>query len=412
MKNLSLKQRRRILDKVSRLVEKKHFNPELKVADWRTLVATRSDQILNAADAEQFEREIQSLVSGLRSSHTGFFHKSGRIVPARHAINATFKACEIEGRECWIFQDVHEGGAASVAGLQPGDALLAINGELVKPPVQPVFRMANQAELTVRKRDERVVSVPVATPTPISRKRPIAEPRALSVSKAGSERTGYIKITIFPGAVGIDIAAEIDRAITQIADGDRLIVDLRGNTGGGIGGLRLMSYLTPDKIPVGYSLTRRREQKGFKKENLVRVGKIPSRKIALLWLMLRYGIVDQSICLLTEGLGQQKFHGRVVLLVNEHTASAAEMIAAFVKENRLGTIVGTRTAGRLLSGRAFHVGGGYVLSLPVAAYFTWNGALLEGTGVLPDIDADLKCAALRAGLDTQLQKAVELVESL
>jgi carboxyl-terminal processing protease len=145
-----------------------------------------------------------------------------------------------------------------------------------------------------------------------------------------------------------------------------------GNTGGGIGGLRLMSYLTPDKIPVGYSLTRRREQKGFKRENLVRVGKIPSRKIALLWLMLRYGIVDQSICLLTEGLGQQKFHGRVVLLVNEHTASAAEMIAAFVKENRLGTIVGTRTAGRLLSGRAFHVGGGYVLNLPVAAYFTFG----------------------------------------
>jgi C-terminal processing protease CtpA/Prc len=114
----------------------------------------------------------------------------------------------------------------------------------------------------------------------------------------------------------------------------------------------------------------------------------------------------------TEGLGPQKFQGRVVILVNEHSASAAEMLAAFAQENRLGTIVGTKTAGRLLSGRAFHVGEGYMLGLPVAAYFTWNGALLEGIGVIPEVEAELSCDALRTGSDVQLQQAIEVVERL
>jgi C-terminal processing protease CtpA/Prc len=45
-------------------------------------------------------------------------------------------------------------------------------------------------------------------------------------------------------------------AFAHLKDSTRLIVDLRGNTGGGIGGLRLMSYLAPGKTEVGYSLRR------------------------------------------------------------------------------------------------------------------------------------------------------------
>jgi C-terminal processing protease CtpA/Prc len=62
------------------------------------------------------------------------------------------------------------------------------------------------------------------------------------------------------------------------------------------------------------------------------------------------GDLDKSILVVTEGLGPQKFHSRVAILVNEHTASAGEMLAAFAEENGLATIVGTKTAARLLSG--------------------------------------------------------------
>ena len=76
----------------------------------------------------------------------------------------------------------------------------------------------------------------------------------------------------------------------------------------------------------------------------------------LLWLVARYAFVDKSILVVAEGLGPRRFHGRVVLMVNEHTASAGEMVGAFAEENKLATIVGTRTPGRLLSGGALRSG--------------------------------------------------------
>ena len=113
-----------------------------------------------------------------------------------------------------------------------------------------------------------------------------------------------------------------------------------------------------------------------------------------------------------DGLGARRFHGRVVLLVNEHTASAGEMVSAFAEENKLATIVGTKTPGRLLSGSAYKVGHGYILGLPVAAYLTWQGRMLENNGIVPAIVVDLAREALREGKDTQLDKAVEVVRNL
>src|SRR5437879_4593818 len=180
-------------------------------------------------------------------------------------------------------------------------------------------------------------------------------------------------VAMVPDAVRIDLAKMFDKAIAHLKDSPRLIVDLRGNTGGGIGGLGLMSYLTPGKKEVGYSLTRKRKEKGYAREKLPRFGHIPSHKATLLWLALRYGFIDKSILVVTEGLGPQKFHGRVAILVNEHTASAGEMVAAFAEENSLATIIGAKTAGRLLSGSTLKAGSGYIGRLPAAACRPWQG---------------------------------------
>jgi carboxyl-terminal processing protease len=167
--------------------------------------------------------------------------------------------------------------------------------------------------------------------------------------------------------------------------------------------------LTPDKREVGYSLTRARKEKGYSREDLPRFGRIPSSKATLLWLALRYGFIDKSILVVTEGFGPQRFHGRIVVLVNEHTASAGEMVAAFAEENQLATIVGTKTPGRLLSGSAFKAGFGYIVGLPVAAYLTWQGRLIEGKGVEPSIPVILEPDDLIAGKDAQMQRAIEIV---
>jgi carboxyl-terminal processing protease len=101
-----------------------------------------------------------------------------------------------------------------------------------------------------------------------------------------------------------------------------------------------------------------------------------------------------------------------VLLVNEHTASAGEMVSAFAEEKNLATIVETKTPGRLLSGSAFKVGHGYILGLPVAAYLTWQGRILENNGIVPKFSIELSREGLREGRDTQLDTALQVAKAM
>jgi C-terminal processing protease CtpA/Prc len=409
--NLTLDDRTTIFDKVCRLVRTKHFDPALNGVDWNSLAQSRRDQILGCAEPEMFEKELHRLITELKTSHTGFRHAAMRNIPARHAINATLQRIAVNGTERWMFQDVHRGGPAYAAGIRPGDLLLECGGREIHPPNDLMFSVGESADLLIEKLNGRQEPVHVRLPLPKSQKHPVTAPEAVYAERL-SEEIGLLKVAMFPGAIGIDVAKDIDRGIAALNGCRRLIVDLRGNTGGGIGGLRLMSYLTPGRIEVGYSLTRKRRERGYRREELTRFGRIPSHKATLLWLVARYAFVEKSILVVTEGLGERKFHGRVVLLVNEHTASAGEMVSAFAEENNLSTIVGTKTPGRLLSGSAYKVGHGYILGLPVAAYLTWQGRMLENNGIVPKFCIELSRDALRDGRDTQLETAIEVVKAL
>src|SRR5262249_18006664 len=346
---LQLSDRKKLLDKVTSLVEKKHFNPALHGLNWLQLVESRRERILSAQNDDVFEKEMDDLVRQLKTSHTGFLHRRSRRVPARNAISATFQSWAVDGSERWMFQDVHPGGAAFNAGVQPGDVLLTVGDRKLAPPEQPEFGLGESTSMTVRKRDGTTIRIPLQLPGLESKRVAISTPQPVLFNTLPNG-IAYLKVTMFPGAVGIDVACDIDKAIDFFKNCSKLIIDLRGNTGGGIGGLRLMGYLTPGKREVGYSLTRKRAENGYKKEELTRFGKIPKHKRSLVPLVLRYALAEKSIVVVTEGLGPQPFHGHVVILVNEHTASAGEMVAAFAQENGFAAIVGARTAGRLLSG--------------------------------------------------------------
>jgi C-terminal processing protease CtpA/Prc len=113
------------------------------------------------------------------------------------------------------------------------------------------------------------------------------------------------------------------------------------------------------------------------------------------------------IVLETEGLGHKEFHGNVILLVDRHTASAAEMIVAFARENNLARIVGEETAGKLLSATSVKVGQGFRLALPTGAYYTWKGSVLEGTPIEPDERVEFDWQAAKVRKDTLLEAAIE-----
>jgi carboxyl-terminal processing protease len=409
--NLNADERAEIFDKVFRLVEKRHFDPGMNGMNWCALAQSRRDQILACNEPPVFEKEVQKLVAELKTSHTGFRHANLRNIPARHAVNATLRGIGVNGSERWMFQDVHPGGPAYTAGIRAGDLVLECGGREIRPPEDLTFSVGESASLLLEKLHGGQQNVKVQLPMLKSQKHPVTAPQAVHARRLSYE-IGLLKVAMFPGVIGIDVAKDIDQGIAALDGCTRLVVDLRGNTGGGIGGLRLMSYLTPGKLEVGYSLTRKRRERGYRREELTRFGQIPSHKATLLWLAARYALVEKSILVVTEGLGERKFQGKVVLLVNEHTASAAEMVSAFAEENNLAVIVGTKTPGRLLSSSAFKVGHGYILGLPVAAYLTWQGRMLENNGIIPKFAVELSRDALREGRDSQLETAIEVVKHL
>src|SRR5256885_13839178 len=129
-------------------------------------------------------------------------------------------------------------------------------------------------------------------------------------------------------------------------------------------------------------------------------------------ISIKYNHRYHSMPHVTEGIAPQPFHGRTVVLINEHSHSAAEMVASFAKENHLATLVGTRTAGEVLGGANFKLPGGYVLRMPVAGWYTWQGDCIEGKGVEPDVSIENCPESLAAGVDNQLQKALQVVKTL
>src|SRR5579884_908425 len=414
LSRLSSGQRAAIFDRTAGKVTKYYFDPAYNGTDWPRLAKENRERIIAVEDAEEFELAMHDLVRKLRTSHTGFFHESVRRVPARLAIGATFRKVDHQdGKTAWVVQDVHEGGPADLAGLKPLDVLVGINGGTITPPEQPMFPMGTLAELSVQ-RNSHEVALKANVPTPRTRKQPYSEPKAVTFSKLDGN-IGYLKVSILPGLLGLDVARQIDAAVNVLRDCERLILDLRGHLGGGLGVLRLMSHLTPAKLPIGYTVTRIMAERGYLKEQLRKLDHLPTEKpnpLAILSMALKFGGRDPSVVLVSEGLGRQKWHGRIVILTNEHTVSAGEMVCAFARENSLAKIVGTETAGRLIPGSGFKVGHGYMVIMSKAAYITWGGQRFEGRGIRPDVDVPWSPEAFAAGRDNQLECAMGVVAEI
>jgi C-terminal processing protease CtpA/Prc len=412
---LSTSDRRAILDKVLATLEKRFYKPEKLNGDWRAAVDHHRPLIEAADTADRFEQAMTDLLAELHTSHLGFFHGSARRASSRAALSATYLADETPFGKRWIFQDVHSGGAASNAGISPGDILLIVDDREITPPEHPVFAMGKQTMLEIVGRGDQRRTVAVDVARPKGKKLHFVEPKLVEARHL-ENGLGYLKVAMFPGMVGVEVANEISRSVEGLGKIDSLIIDLRGNTGGGIGALRVMSLLTPGRIPVGFALDRKRVTPNLdaEKQRFRRFHAIPASKKALWLLALQFApamMAKTPIVLETEGLGRKEFHGRVTLLVNRHTASAAEMIVAFARENNLARIVGENTAGKLLSATSVKVGQGFRLALPTGAYYTWNGSVLEGTPIEPDELVEFDWRAARGNKDRQLVYAIEPVSA-
>lgn len=392
--------RRELIETIVTTCERRFYDPHLHGVSVRDVLGREQSRLLRTST---FTTDINELLAGLEAYPIEFGSESERRIGLWKAIKCSF----FRWKGAWIFQDVLIGGHARNAGIRSGAKLLAVDGVEANGHT-PRFQPGESVSVTFQnpgERDETFTFNP-------SEKEDEDKTQYVEHGRL-DDRIGYIRISKFPGILGMAVAREIDSAISDLRNPDVLIVDMRGNLGSvGAGNLRLMSYLTPDRVPVGYSLTRARAEQGYRREELAQFTQIPRFKLLAPLTLLKFKDVDKSITVVTEGLGKKSFHGRVVMLVNEHTISGGEIVAGFASDHKLAVLVGTATAGKLLGWASLSVGHDCFLTLPTVNYVTWEGRTFEKSGVVPDTEVPFSPEEAMRGSDNQLAVAVELARTL
>ena len=96
------------------------------------------------------------------------------------------------------------------------------------------------------------------------------------------------------------------------------------------------------------------------------------------------------------------FTGNLYVLTNGNTASTCEPIVYALKNSKKATIIGEKTRGGMLAASPFVVSGKYLLMIPIADFYTYDGVRLDRVGVNPDIPVKS---------DDALNKALEIINS-
>ena len=104
----------------------------------------------------------------------------------------------------------------------------------------------------------------------------------------------------------------------------------------------------------------------------------------------------------------------IVVLVNENSASASEILACSIQDNERGKIVGTKTYGKGIIQTLLSLADGSGLKITTEEYYTPKGTTIHKVGITPDEEVKLpdtvkSVYAVKEDEDTQLKRAIELM---
>jgi carboxyl-terminal processing protease len=198
--------------------------------------------------------------------------------------------------------------------------------------------------------------------------------------------TAILKVRTMMGA---DTIEQIEAAYQEIAgqDVDTLIIDLRGNGGGAFAVKPLVAHVIDEPLDSGYFLSQV-WNRGH--ERLPASGDAFAAPVWTGWSIISFwkDVQEQAILRLQFTPQQPNFDGEVYILVDETSASATELAADAFRASGVATLVGRTTAGEMLSQSMFDVGEGFLVSLPVADYYSFKYGRIEGKGVPVDVETD------------------------
>jgi len=243
-----------------------------------------------------------------------------------------------------------EGTPADKAGIKAGDRIIEIEGKStaginIQDAVQKLRGQKGTPVTITIERDG------VEEPIKITIVRDIIQLKAVKSKCLLSGDIGYLRIVTFNQHVG----RELDEAMTSLEKNSMkgLIVDLRNNPGG----------LLEQAVEVS--------------NKFLSEGLIVSTK----------GRVQPEIKFYARSGSAHKYVP-LIILVNKGSASASEIVAGAVKDNKRGLILGTKTFGKGSVQTVINLEDGSGVALTTAKYYTPSGICIHNIGISPDIEAE------------------------
>jgi hypothetical protein len=198
--------------------------------------------------------------------------------------------------------------------------------------------------------------------------------------------TAILKVRTMMGA---DTIEQIEAAYQRIAEqgSKRLIIDLRENGGGAFAVKPLVEHVIDEPLDAGYFLSQVWNREHDQPPTPAKALAAPPWEG---WSIISFwkDVQEKAIVRIQFHPAEPNFDGDVFVLLDEKSASATELAADALRASGLAILVGRKTAGQMLSQSMFDVGEKFVVSLPVADYYSLKHGRIEGQGVPVDVGVD------------------------
>ena len=266
-----------------------------------------------------------------------------------------------------MVSSVLEESPAQSAGILAGDQIMAVDGVSVTD-YQPEETAAH-----IRGKEGTEVVLTIHREGAEDKDYSITRSNILFKTAAGEmipehPNVGYIRIASFSENTSKEFKENYDKLAAEGMKG--LIIDLRSNPGG----------LVTSCVDIA---------------NMV----VPKGDVV--------SIIDKSGKkeVYVSELEETKYP--IVVLIDENSASASEILAGALQDTGAATLVGNKSFGKGSVQIVLPLLAGDAVKMTIAKYYTPSGRSIDGTGIEPDVKVELNAAG---GIDNQLVKAIEIME--